>query len=334
LQLTPCEITLSPAQTVFLRSRIGFDSGAWAVESAGTAGSDRRFVRVSPRGRTGESYVLVVWDSSDRDWDRFCCIVNDLGSSTPFLPRILALDPAHGLILEEDLGAMTVGVWARGKSEHDMEWAYRKVIDALAQWQEIEPSACATISSRSMDLEMFLWESEYFARYCVTEYFGEERLLGGTWERLRRRIAEHAASLDTVCIHRDFQSENVLLQDDRVRFVDFQGARMGPPGYDLASLILDPYMGIDSAMHRRLLDYYRGKAPVKLSDGDYLVCALQRLMQALGAYGNLSLHKGKERFHAYIAPALARLESAAATSDYGYLAEIARACIDKLKAEP
>jgi aminoglycoside/choline kinase family phosphotransferase len=42
-------------------------------------------------------------------------------------------------------------------------------------------------------------------------------------------------------------------------------------------------------------------------------CAVQRLMQALGAYGFLSIHRGKPAFRAHVTPALIRLREALAS---------------------
>ena len=47
-------------------------------------------------------------------------------------------------------------------------------------------------------------------------------------------------------------------------------------------------------------------------DEIYRLCAVQRLMQALGAYGFLGLAKGKDQFLAHVPPALASLREVTA----------------------
>jgi aminoglycoside/choline kinase family phosphotransferase len=126
------------------------------------------------------------------------------------------------------------------------------------------------------------------------------------------RIAREASALPKVCIHRDFQSENILMCGNEVRFVDFQGARLGPAGYDAASLLFDPYVPqLDDSASTRLFEYYLSKTVTGISEEAFYVCAVQRLMQALGAYGNLSIHKGKERYRRYIPIAVERCISIA-----------------------
>jgi hypothetical protein len=305
-------IELTPAQTRFLRQNIPeFDSYNWSVSSAGAAGSDRRFLRIEKNGDIHASFILILWDSRDEDWPRFLTIEKELGAVIPFLPKICADDAKHGLILEEDLGTMTLKQYCMERPDL-LEPIYQSVLDALIRWQSMDITISHVIAARSMDLEVFLWESNYFGIHCVTEFFGCDSLLGAAWEKERMRIAREASALPKVCIHRDFQSENILMCGNEVRFVDFQGARLGPAGYDAASLLFDPYVPqLDDSASTRLFEYYLSKTVTGISEEAFYVCAVQRLMQALGAYGNLSIHKGKERYRRYIPIAVERCISIA-----------------------
>ena len=118
-------------------------------------------------------------------------------------------------------------------------------------------------------------------------------------------------------IHRDFQSQNILLQNGKVRFVDYQGARLAPYPYDAVSLIRDPYVAIPPEMRKALMEEYRkslAKLDYKLEPDEFryhgILAALQRNMQTLGAYGFLSLVKGKRDYLRYAGPSLALLRSA------------------------
>jgi len=309
VESTESELILTPAQLAFLEASINdFDIAEWKTELAGQAASTRRFFRIS---NANNSYILVEWDSADEDWPRFLGIEAHLSPSIPFLPKIHASDPLHGLILEEDLGDMTLKrFWCEhAKQGALIEEAYRKVIDAMTVWHGQDVTGCPSVTSRSMDVETFLWETDYFSRHCVVEFFAKECLLTDVWESERRKMAEYAASIQKVCMHRDFQSENILITGGRVRFVDFQGARLGPPQYDAASLLFDPYVDLGCDMTDGLVNYYLTKIGSTSTSDDkiFYVCAAQRLMQALGAYANLSLHKGKPRYREFIPAALERL---------------------------
>jgi aminoglycoside/choline kinase family phosphotransferase len=82
---------------------------------------------------------------------------------------------------------------------------------------------------------------------------------------------------------------------------------MGPVGYDIMSLINDPYMNLPLGLRRSLEQYFienmKSRCP-DLNDHDlelYLITAgMQRNMQALGAYGFLGLNIGKKQYLEYI----------------------------------
>jgi hypothetical protein len=299
---------LIPSQTAFLQKNLeGFSPDHWHAELAGKAGSDRRFYRVIDP-RAGRSSVLVVWDSSDPDWERYLGIQHEVAEHTNLLPRIYAWDDTLGLILEEDLGRWTLRDSCKGLDREEVQRRYRQVIERLVEWHRIPLGDSPHISGRTMDREMFLWESGYFAEHCVREYFGIVGLPGG-WEEERVRLAEAASMLSPLCMHRDFQSENIMVQDESIRFIDFQGARRGPAEYDIASLLWDAYspVGDDPDLVASLLEYYLRLAGVPADYQAFTTASIQRLLQALGAFANLSIHKGKDWYRHYIPIALQRL---------------------------
>jgi len=301
-------VTITPAQIDFLsRSLPGFHLPDNIAELAGRAGSQRYFVRISHNKKT---YIMVVWDSRDEDWSRFLGIGRDTHEYLDLLPEIIADDQRHGLILEEDLGSMTLKRFCSDKTVDKKKamHACTQTLDALIVWQAPHIGSNPIIAARSMDLDTFIWETSYFARYCVTDFCGCEAILDNGWEQERMELARICSSLPQTAIHRDFQSENVMLHNGRVRFVDFQGARLGPPEYDVASLLFDPYNDLmDESACNDLYSYYCNAGKDRNHHDRLCLCAAQRLMQALGAYGNLSLHRGKAWYREYIPVALSRL---------------------------
>ena len=110
-----------------------------------------------------------------------------------------------------------------------------------------------------------------------------------------------------IYMHRDFQSQNIMVHDGRIRFVDFQGSRIGPLGYDIMSLVNDCYIHFDRKRRHHLTDYYCSR--LKEMDAAYsaidledclITAGLQRNMQALGAYGFLGLNQGKKQYLDFI----------------------------------
>ncbi|MDR3012811.1 MAG: phosphotransferase [Chitinispirillales bacterium] len=310
----------------------------WGVEVAGQAASTRRFLRVFPKSQpSSKSYILVLWSSKDEDWPRFFEIETYISSTIPILPKIYAGDPVLGFILEEDLGAITLKRFCQDNNDTAIENMFRQVIDVLHTWHHLNIDNCQSIASRSMDMETFLWETDYFAQHCVVEYLGNKNLLTQDWENERRRMATRAASFPVVNMHRDFQSENILIHDGRIRFIDYQGARLGPAHYDAASLLFDPYITqLESESIDRLLDYYFDKyglssnfEEIEAEKNNFYICAAQRLMQASGAYANLTVNKNKSHYREFIPVALERLSSILHKhlSDYPAMRAVVDGCL-------
>jgi aminoglycoside/choline kinase family phosphotransferase len=127
------------------------------------------------------------------------------------------------------------------------------------------------------------------------------------------RIAEELAERPRVLVHRDFQSQNIIIRNGQAHLIDFQGMRPGLAEYDLASLLFDPYVTFSRAECEDLLAEYESKRaaadhPVA-SDfrATFRLCGIQRLMQALGAYGFLGLVKGNKTFLEHIPAAIESL---------------------------
>jgi aminoglycoside/choline kinase family phosphotransferase len=112
-------------------------------------------------------------------------------------------------------------------------------------------------------------------------------------------------------VHRDFQSQNIIVRNGLAYLIDFQGMRPGLAEYDLASLLFDPYVDLAEAERAELIDYYlRHQKEDGVSSAAQIetvlpLCAIQRLMQALGAYGFLGLVKQHTAFLNHI-PAATR----------------------------
>ena len=89
---------------------------------------------------------------------------------------------------------------------------------------------------------------------------------------------------------------------------------MGPLQYDLASLLIDPYVGLREDEKLCLYDYYLAALERYIPGLSqsfsryYPYLAIQRNLQILGAFSYLGNVQGKKWFLDYIPPALESLE--------------------------
>lgn len=129
------------------------------------------------------------------------------------------------------------------------------------------------------------------------------------------RLSESVSQIpNNFLIHRDFQSRNIMIHEGKPYLIDFQGARFGPPTYDLASLVIDPYVNIPINYQFYLIKEYfiSIKRFLPYCWEEFLQLfwktALCRNMQILGAFSFLSIKKNKPFFRKFIPHALAQLQ--------------------------
>jgi aminoglycoside/choline kinase family phosphotransferase len=143
-------------------------------------------------------------------------------------------------------------------------------------------------------------------------------------------MAEWLAGLPRVPVHRDCQSQNIMLHAGKAWLIDFQGMRYGRKEYDLASLLYDPYMQLSEAEQLELLELWQKMDAAPLNADIYSACALQRLMQALGAFANIGYNQKRDWYLNLIPAGLAALRHAASHTPADSPASPVAACLLKL----
>ena len=153
-------------------------------------------------------------------------------------------------------------------------------------------------------------ECRYFVEAFLNRYLGMGVRFGELKSEFVFLAESVAACTDIGFMHRDMQSRNIMVHQNRCYFIDFQGGRTGPLQYDLASLLVDPYVALSPKNKNTLYDYYVQQLSARINCEEsafrkgFATCAITRNLQILGAFGHLSRNKGKPYFEAYIPGAL------------------------------
>ncbi len=298
------------------------DVGQIKIMPIEKGGSDRKFYRI--HSAADQRLILVKYNLEREENRHYVQIAKFLDSHGIRVPKIYFHDPAEGLIWIEDLGERDLCSY-----QHE-GWLvrrafYESALDEIIKLHSLPESVCVEMKEHlpaEFNATLYRWEQKYFFDNCLGRYFSiseskrkELAALPGL-----REIAKHLASLPRVLVHRDFQSQNIIVRNGQAYLIDFQGMRPGLPHYDLASLLYDPYVELTDTERADLIAYYRGQPENGISiDGDFdfklRLCAMQRLMQALGAYAFLGLGKGHEHFLRHIPNALRSLRTVVAQID-------------------
>jgi aminoglycoside/choline kinase family phosphotransferase len=308
------------------RTRMHFprlDVGQIKIRPIEKGGSDRKFYRI--HCAADQTLILAKYNLEREENRHYVQIARFLDAHGIRVPKIYFHDPAEGLIWVEDLGERDLYSY-----QHE-NWLlrrafYESALDEIIKLHALPESVCVEMKEHlpaEFNAALYRWEQKYFFENCLGRYFGVSESKRKELAALPglREIPKRLASLPRVLVHRDFQSQNIIIQDGQANLIDFQGMRPGLPHYDLASLLYDPYVNLVEAERTELIAYYRGRQLENgiTVDGDFdsklRLCAMQRLMQALGAYGFLGLVKGHKDFLQYIPNALRSLRAVVANID-------------------
>jgi aminoglycoside/choline kinase family phosphotransferase len=291
---------------------------AETFETLPSSGSYREYARLC----AGEYSAIATFNSDVKENRAFLTFSSGLRNNGIPVPQIFKISEDRTLYLQEDLGNTTLFDFlvktrtSEGFSRTIIE-EYKKVLVQLPLIQvkagrRMDYSVC--YPRAEFDKQSMMWDLNYFKYYFLKLAkipFDEQQL-----EEDFQKFTEYLLSADNqFFMYRDFQSRNIMLKDDKVYFIDYQGGRRGPLQYDLASLLYDGKADIPPAVRDELFEFYLDELEkilpvdrfefIRFFKGYVMI----RIMQAMGAYGFRGFYEKKEHFLKSIPFALDNLDN-------------------------
>lgn len=281
------------------------------------SGSYREYYRIRSKNRS----VIGAFNADVKENTAFLSFTSHLLKSGIPVPEIYTVSSDLKKYLLEDLGDTTLFSFltktreTEGFSETIIA-EYRKVLSLLPEIQMtagkgIDYSVC--YPREAFDKQSMMWDLNYFKYYFLKLAripFDEQAL-----EDDFQTFSDYLLSAPSdYFLYRDFQSRNVMLKEDRVYFIDYQGGRRGALQYDLASLLFDGKADIPPGVRSQLYDFYLDqlKKYIPVDEQSFTTYfsgfVLIRMMQAMGAYGFRGLYEKKEIFLRSIPYAIKNLQ--------------------------
>ena len=275
--------------------------GAEIAPLAGDA-SFRRYFRVN---RAEQSAMLMDAPPPHEDPQPFLRAAKWLDANGMRAPRILAEDPARGLVLLEDFGDVRMREYLDAWPADETE-VYEHAVDALGRLHRLPPGP--------------------FTAYGLAEYAREARLLvewwapaqgltvdAAGWEAAWQEVLSPllARQRPGVTVLRDYHAENIMLLGGLARqgLLDFQDALVGHRAYDLVSLLQDARRDVSEDLEARMIERYlaRGGDQPEFR-ADYARLGAQRNAKIVGIFVRLWKRDGKPRYLEMIPRVWALLE--------------------------
>jgi len=224
-------------------------------------GSGRRWYRViAEEYLPGKVYEvplrkLIMVDhgisaqSATSEADSFIAIGRHLYDRGIPVPKIHLYDNFSGLVFLEDLGDVKLQKLVLNTNDPEkVALHYKTVIDVLIKM--------STSGAEGFDIS-WTYQTPYYSKELILEkecrYFVDAFLRGYlgmdySFEDFKDEfelLAEKTLKFPVNgFMHRDLQSRNIMFKDNEFYIIDFQGGRIGPVQYDLASLLIDPYVAL------------------------------------------------------------------------------------------
>jgi tRNA threonylcarbamoyl adenosine modification protein YjeE len=289
--------------------------------------STRSYERLT---RDGATYILMNSPKRAdgppvRNGKSYSAIAHLAESVTPFVamtqglrglgfsaPAIFAGDRETGLLVIEDLGDELV---VDGEPPTPIELRYEVATDLLAELHRnhlndvvsVEPGVEYRIPRYDMDA--FLIEAELLLDWYLPKL--EARINDAKRESFRTLWRDALLPMTTgvqTWVLRDFHSPNLLWLPERegtgrIGLLDYQDAMIGPPAYDVASLLQDARVDVPEMMEIALLSRYtRARRSVSANfDAPafaraYATLAAQRASKILGIFARLERRDHKPQY--------------------------------------
>jgi N-acetylmuramate 1-kinase len=272
----------------------------------GGRGSDRTYYRI--KWDRKKSAILSHYNPDRIENPYFVDIGLFLSGIDVSTPKIIRHDPAACLIAIEDLGdtdlwALRAEPWKTRKPLYEKSLA---IVHRLHSFPEQRFPSDRVKLMESFGPNLYRWERDYFRDNFVGILCGikSDPAFDNKLEAELAGLADSLSADRPNLVHRDLQSQNIMISEGKPYLIDFQGMRFGTRFYDLGSLLFDPYVSFSETEREELLSFYFRLPGNDLEWENFLnafyEASVQRLMQALGCYGFLGLTKGLKNYLAHV----------------------------------
>ena len=256
--------------------------------------SSRQYFRVSTNNG---SYILQHFDKVKFDPQDFFDITAILQENKINCPRIINYSEKDGLILLEDLGAVSLKqhIISAKQSGGDIEGIYKKIIDLLIELQQINTAQLKSHHSAEVMIRGVRLFTNFFPLY--NGQLIKEGLLN-IWTS----ILNQTKFSDKVFLHRDYHLQNIMLYNGELALIDYQDASIGSPLYDLVSLLQDARIDVSQELEDRMISYFCDQKNINRKDvvDEYNILGCQRNLRVLGVFTYQSIRNNNDNYIQYI----------------------------------
>ncbi len=306
------ESVINGIETLFTSIR---GTAATRVEKLPQSGSDRIYFRIYEGSKT----YIATYNLNQKETKTFIHFSKHFKAAGLPVPEVLAVNGDDTIYIQEDLGTESLLNQIEKEGHSSNVYAlFQKSLAALARMQikgdeGFNYNWC--ITAKEFGKQAILSDLLYFKYYFLDT-------LQLPYDK--QAMLEDFEALSTYLTHtqhkyfmfRFFKSRNIIVNQNVVHFIDFQGGMKGALQYDVASLLWQAKAELSEQWKDELLSYYMDQVDGLLQEpvdritfeSQYNGYVLIRLLQVMGAYGFRGLFERKAHFLASIPLAMRNLQ--------------------------
>ncbi|MFZ9660643.1 MAG: RapZ C-terminal domain-containing protein [Chitinophagaceae bacterium] len=279
------------------------------------SGSNRQYFRIIDQEK---SYILTYNPRNIAENNAFIEFSKHFHFLNLPVPEVIHVAPDYSMYIQTDLGDTSLfDIMQKEGFSENVFHLFKKTCTQLARLQiiggqELDYNNC--IATKSFDKQAIYSDLLYFLYYFVRalDLPYDKNALLNDFDILSSYLMQEEQKY---FMHRDCQSRNIMVKDDQVNFIDYQGGMQGALQYDLASLLWQARAYLPFEWRDALLDFYFNEANQLLGNSldkksfldSYDGFVLIRMLQTIGAYGFRGLFERKSHFISSIPFALKNL---------------------------
>lgn len=274
-----------------------------SIEKIPQSGSNRIYFRLHSNAG---SYIVTYGNNIAENRTFISFSKHFLKRQCP-VPEIYTVNDGSSIYIQQDFGDVSLLNKLEQHGYNDYVYGlFKQSLKALAHLQisgddGLDYNWCLT--SKEFGKQAILSDLLYFKYYFLDTLqipYDKEKLIDDF-----EALSTYLSHVDhKYFMFRDFQSRNILIRDDQVHFIDYQGGMKGALQYDVASLLWQAKAELPDDWKNNLLGDYMdcveeilGKTIDRIRfSSQYNGYVLIRLLQVLGAYGFRGLFERKAHF--------------------------------------